>query len=219
MRTLALLAGLLLASPALAADARPSVDTGWEVIDDTDGLITSHRQVEGSSMLAFRGEWDTDLHVGRMLSVLMRTELGPEWVDMQITSRQVAETSPTDHVLYQVYDLSWPISDRDYVMRRQVHLDPARKVATITYNSIERSDLPPSDCCVRAQTFRTYWRLTDNPAGGSHVEVEVHTDPKGSLPAWLVNLVQRGWPRNSIVGLTERAAKDDIPVHPDVADW
>jgi len=203
MRTLLILASFLLCSlPALAGE--------WKVIDESDGIVTSRKEVEGSSMLAFRGESDTDLHVSRLLQVLLDPTKGPEWVDMQTTSREVERVSDTESVLYQVYDLSWPISDRDYVMRRVVELDAERKVATVTYNSVVRADTPPDDCCVRAQALRTYWRLTARPDGGTHIEVEVHTDPKGMLPAWMVNLVQRGWPRNSIGGLTERAGQADI---------
>lgn len=210
-----LLTGVLLMVPLLA---HAGGDGEWEVIDNSDGLITSRRQVEGSSMLAFRGEWDTDLHVGRMLSVLADANLGPEWVDLQIVSREVEAIDTNNTIIYQVYDLSWPISDRDYVMKRQIILDPAKRVATVTYNSVEHASVPADDCCVRAQTYQTYWRLTDTDTG-THVEVEVHTNPKGSLPAWLVNMVQKGWPKNSITGLLNRAAKPDIKVHPEVASW
>lgn len=212
MRTLFTFVLLLLSTlPAMAGD--------WEVIDDSDGIVSSRKEVEGSSMLAFRGETDTDVSPGRLLTVLTRAGLGPEWVDMQIEAREVATISETETVLYQVYDLSWPLSDRDYLMMREVAVDEAARVVTVTYNSVERPDVPPSDCCVRAQTFRTYWKLTARPDGGTHLEVEVHTDPKGSLPAWLVNIVQKGWPKNSITGLTTRAAKPDIGEHPWVAGW
>lgn len=191
----------------------------WEVIDESDGIITSRKEVSGSSMLAFRGESDTDVHISRLLAVLLDANKGPEWVDLQTVSREVERISGEETVLYQVYDLSWPISDRDYLLRRITHFDAASKVATVTYNSVERADTPPDDCCVRAQALRTYWRLTAKPDGGTHVEVEVLTDPKGMLPAWVVNLVQRGWPRNSITGLTGRAAEADIQGAGPTAGW
>lgn len=202
---------LLLATPAFAEE--------WEVIDESDGIVTSRRHVEGSSMLAFRGEADSDLHPSQLLAVLLDPHKGPEWVDMQTVSREVQQISDREVVLYQVYDLSWPISDRDYVMRRVVNLDAGSKVATVTYNSVELDTMPAQDCCVRAFAHRTYWRLSARPDGGTHIEVEVHTDPRGMLPAWMVNLVQRGWPRNSITGLTGRAARDDIQAHADIAGW
>ena len=101
----------------------------------------------------------------------------------------------------------------------------ARAVGALTFGHACRSpgeqcaDTPPDDCCVRAQALRTYWRLTAKPDGGTHVEVEVLTDPKGMLPAWVVNLVQRGWPRNSITGLTGRAAEADIQGAGPTAGW
>ncbi len=47
--------------------------------------------------------------------------------------------------------------------------------------------------------------------------VEIHADPKGSVPKWLVNLFQKGWPRNTIEGIRKQAAKADVKEHPVVA--
>lgn len=51
------------------------------------------------------------------------------------------------------------------------------------------------------------------------VVVEVTTDPKGSLPAFVVNLVQEGWPRKTIVGLGRVAGQEGVPLHPKFSSW
>lgn len=210
MRTWLLPLLLTLVNPAWAGD--------WKQIDDTEGIVTSRKEVEGSSMLAFRGEGDSAVPIGKIVAVLLDPTLGPEWVDLQVKSVELARPSATESRLYQVYDLSWPISDRDYVLRRKVSFDPAAKVVTVTYNSVEDAAMPEQDCCVRATAHRTYWRLTATPTG-THLEVEVHTDPKGMLPAWMVNMVQKGWPRNSITGLTTRANQGDVAPDPRTNAW
>ena len=73
--------------------------------------------------------------------------------------------------------------------------------------------------CVRAVTTRAYWRLKAIDDESTHVAVEVHTDPKGSLPAWLVNMIQKDWPRDTILGLTKRSLVGDIKPDAKVADW
>ena len=70
--------------------------------------------------------------------------------------------------------------------------------------------MPESDCCVRAIAHKTYWRFTKVNEGQTLVEVEAYTDPMGHLPAWLVNAIQKNWPRNSILSVAERASKPDI---------
>ena len=206
----------LLAATLLVATAAQAA--GWASIDSTDGIETFKKEVDGSNMMAFRGQAETDVPVSKLVSVLLDANKGTEWVDMLVDSQTVRRDGPHQVLLYNHYDLSWPISDRDYVMNRVATFDPDKKVVTVTYSSVVDPLKPEQDCCVRATAHRTYWRLSTLENGRSRVEVEVHTDPKGMLPAWVVNMVQKGWPRNSISGLTQRAIKADVEPHPD-ASW
>ncbi len=81
---------------------------------------------------------------------------------------------------------------------------------TLEFESIEDSLLPRQDCCVRAQAYRTYWRLQALGGDRSFVEFEVLTDPAGALPAWLVNVIQKDWPKTTLSGLETRATQGDL---------
>jgi len=48
------------------------------------------------------------------------------------------------------------------------------------------------------------------------VVAEVHTDPKGSLPKWLVNLVQKSWAHTTLMGLRAQVGKASGPDDPDL---
>ena len=56
-------------------------------------------------------------------------------------------------------------------------------------------------------------------AGRTKVEVEVFTDPKGALPAWLINLIQKDWPWKTIDGLVKRSSRPDVVADPAVSGW
>ena len=211
MHATILIAALLLPTTAMAG--------AWASIDSSDGIETFRKEVEGSAMMAFRGEAETDVPVSRLVSVLLDPSKGTEWVDLLIGSELVRRDGPNQILLYNQYDLSWPISDRDYVMKRVASFDPEQKVVTVAYTSVIDPLKPEQECCVRATVHRTFWRFSQLDARRSRVEVEVHTDPKGSLPAWVVNMVQKGWPKNSITGLIARATRDDVQPHPQAADW
>ena len=191
----------------------------WRPIYTKDGIEVSKKVLEDSNLMPFRGEGDVDVHIGYLVKVLKTSGLGPEWVDLQVESRELERHSDESAILYNKYDLSWPVSDRDYVMKQTSTYDADKKVVTVTYQSIEDSRFPEDDCCVRAVAVRTFWRFTAISDTKTRIEVEVYTDPKGALPAWLVNMIQRGWPYNSITGLAKRAAKGDITKHPRCTDW
>ena len=70
-----------------------------------------------------------------------------------------------------------------------------------------------ADCCVRAEVKGTYYNFTALSAKRTKLEVEVHTDPKGLLPNWLVNLIQKKWPSKTLSGLIRHARKGNAS-HP-----
>ena len=43
---------------------------------------------------------------------------------------------------------------------------------------------------------------------------EVHCDPMGSVPGWMVNLFQRNWGVNTIKSLRKQVAKGEAPANP-----
>ena len=49
------------------------------------------------------------------------------------------------------------------------------------------------------------------------VVTEIHADPKGSLPTWVVNMFQKDWPVKTIRNLRAQVAKGDIKESPDLA--
>ena len=61
---------------------------------------------------------------------------------------------------------------------------------------------------VRAELVNSLYRLTDMEGGKTRVEVEIQTDPKGWMPIWLVNLVQKDWPLETLNGMRGELSKD-----------
>ena len=106
------------------------------------------------------------------------------------------------------------------MLRAVAKADRQNRVFTTMIESVEHPKKPVQDCCVRGQAFGTFYRFEALPGQNkTRLEVEVHTDPKGSLPSWLVNLVQKSWPRDTLMGLLKEAQKPEITPDPKYADW
>jgi hypothetical protein len=195
-----------------------AADGVWEVLGTTDGIEVSRMTMADSNLFAFRGEADVDVHISLLSSLLLDDTLGPQWVDLMVLSTLLEQASPTRKIIHQGYGLPWPISDRDYVLQQDAGYDNATKVFTLDFKSVSHASRPVQDDYVRAIAFRTFWNLTAK-GDQTHAIVEVYTDPKGALPAWLVNLIQKDWPYNTITGLTARASKGDLTADPNNADW
>jgi hypothetical protein len=204
----------------LVAGVAQAGEPPWEPTGDADGVKTYRREVPGTPMLAFRGEGVVDLHIAKLMKVFLDTEKATGWTDMLVESKNVGRISPLAKIIYQKYDLAFPASDRDYVMELRYEIDSAQKTVSARYKSIEDARVPENDCCVRAQTMSTYWKFVAVPGENkTRVEVEVLTDPKGMLPTFVVNMIQKDWPRKSINALKNRAMKPDVQPEPAYVDW
>jgi len=197
-------------STLLFIAAAAALPTGWELVSDDGVIEVGRKTVPDSPLFAFRGAMVMEVHASRLAEVLLTDEIGQEWVDLMVFSKALRDEGDGLRLIHQNYDLPWPLKDRDYLMRQQATYDAETGIFTLTFESVEDSLLPARDCCVRAQAYRTYWRLQALDDGGTFVEVEVLTDPAGALPAWLVNAIQKDWPRATLTGLKRRATQGDL---------
>lgn len=211
MRTLLLAAILTFAPTAFGAD--------WSFLGSRDGVSTWSREIAGTKLLGFRGESEVDVHISRMVAAMLDPARTPEWVDL-LTEHRVIEPGTLDRqVVYQRYGMAWPVADRDLVFERTVQQFPDQHRTTVTIRSTTHPMAPEVPGVVRADVTRTYFSFTALPGGRTRVEVEAFTDPKGIVPLWLVNLVQKNWARKSITALVGLARKDEIQPFEPARSW
>ena len=196
-----------------------SADADWTAVGVTEGVAVERKMVEDSPLFAFRGEGTFEVPIGLLVAVLKDHTITEEWVDLIIEHKVVRMVDERTNVIYESYGLPWPISDRDYVMKETKGHDPDAKVFTIAYESVTDPSLPVIPGLVRAMAYRTFWRLERVSPTQTRIEIEVFTDPKGTLPAWLINLIQKDWPWKTITGLVKRAQKGDIEPDERVSAW
>ena len=192
---------------------------GWEIVGNRDNIEVARKTIAGSDLFAFRGETIVDQDPAILASVLLNDDIGPEWVDLMHISRKVKDLGEDRKLVHQGYDLKWPVQDRDYSLDQQAQYDRSSKTFNLLFKSVVDSDLPENACCIRAIAERTYWSISVTEDGLSKVTVEVITDPKGALPAWLINMIQKDWPYNTISALLRRARKGDVKPNPKMIGW
>lgn len=219
--TTVLLARLLTLAALAAAPSVVHADTqdGWEYLRTDNGVVVYRKNVEGSDIVAFKGVAYADLPIGKILATFQNPDERKFWVDRYAEHKtyEKAENSETYWIHFSLPPL---VSDRDYVLRAEGKALPDKRTYTTTIKSVERADNPEDDCCVRAQVYGTYYEFVALPGEKkTKLTVEVHTDPKGSLPTWLVNLIQKSWPAKTLNGLINQAKVSPRSALPEYATW
>ena len=203
---LQLLLLMLSASPAHAGD--------WELLYEEDGVEVSSMEKPGSPLVAFKGDTILEASLARVLWILMDNEHRMEWVDRLYVSTVLEQISDHEYVIYQAFKLPLFISNRDYVYHGKATIDADTGVVTLRMGSVEREGTPKT-VGVRAHLVNSVYKLTPVDDGKRcRVEVEIHTDPRGWLPSWLVNLIQKSWPLKTLRGIRQLIDKPYVVDYP-----
>lgn len=201
------------AAPAASA-SRGAPLPAWEKIGENDGIIAYRREVPGSPLIAVKGEGVINASIIRVASVLVDTSRATEWIDRLVESRVVREVSETETVHYDHIGTPIVMKDRDFVTRAKLDFDNPGKKVILRMHSVTDPLAPPTSF-VRGEIMESYFVMTSIEHGTkTHISVEVHADPKGSIAKWIVNMFQKSWPHNTISRLRAQVAKPDIKDHP-----
>ena len=206
MRVVQILAFCLISTSSWAAN--------WEFADEEAGIKSYRKSEAGNPVTAFKGVAVINAPLAKVAWVIRDNRYRTEWVDRLKKSQVLKTNTPFDKVIYQHFALPWPIADRDYVYRARVYWEDEKLVFNLRSTKNRRA---PSTVGVRARLNRCYYYLKPMGDNKTHVTVEVHTDPMGILPAWLVNVIQASWPIKTLKGIRKMVGKSyaemsDLPL-------
>jgi hypothetical protein len=202
---------LVIASGAHADD--------WKAVETTHGIEIYRRAVAGSDMVAMKGVGVVDAPLWKIASILLDTRRAPEWADSLKESRVVRRLGPDEYVEYNHIGLPFIIKDRDFVSDVQIEVDAASRTFALVYRPYHASPLALETHNVRGEILAgRFEAVSIAPGRTTRLTAELQTDPKGSLPGWLVNLFQRNWPVTTFERLRTQAAKPDIAMPAEFRD-
>jgi hypothetical protein len=219
MRRSGILLGLLLAATVSAPSfADDGAAPAWETLRVEAGIQVARRVVPGSDFVAFRGEGDIDAPLLAVADVLVDVPHDNEWMDSVREARILRKVSDTEYILYSHVGTPPPLTDREFVTDVHVSIDPAGDGLRVDMRSVD-DPLAPSTGYVRANLTGSTFTLRANPDHRTtHVVAEVHCDPRGMIPAWVMNSFQKSWGYKTLQSLRRQVARGDAPVNPLLKD-
>ncbi len=150
------------------------------------------------------------MSIERIAYVLDGTESKTEWVS-RLKQENRLEGNPFSYrsIAYQHYNLSWPVSDQDYVIESKWSVMKDKKLPTVIHSikSIVRDTVPEIEGRVRGQLYRLVYKLEKLESNQTRVTVEIMVNPKGLLPKFMINLIQKDWPITTLRQLNAQALK------------
>jgi hypothetical protein len=204
----------------LSAFSSFAADGEWEQITQTkDGITVFKKDIPGSDVLAFKGEGVVDAPLSLIASVIFDFRRATEWVENLKESKVLRWENKSVFVEYDHVGTPFVLKDRDFVSRVTTTIDPVQHSLTIEYKSLEDSTAPKTSF-VRGEIIHATFILTPVGSGKdqkTQVLADIHCDPKGSIPKWVVNFFQKDWPVDTFRNLRKQVRKPDIKMDPQFA--
>jgi len=185
---------------------------GWKQVSDNNGITVYKAKIPGSKLVGFRGETSIYASAEKLMHILVDNNHRKDWVDRLKTSTVLETVSPYEYVIYQEFKLPWPLKNRDFVYRGKATRHKNGRVVLVMKSEIHPK--APKTVGVRAELINSKYTITPIGKYKSKLEVEIMSDPKGAIPKWLVNLIQKKWPYKTLMAIKSQVEKTYVKEHP-----
>jgi len=175
----------------------------WNFIKEKDGIKIYTRKEANSSLKQFKGEVDLHAPLEKVYDLLGNVK-NVDWWDKNLREIKVLLYEKDKHIQYYlIYDVPWPLTDRDLCVDAKITTDPVTGIRTI-YSTPMPNLVPEKADLVRIKDYWQRWVI--HPVGKEivHITLEGYVDPAGNVPDWLYNMVITETPLKIIRGIKER---------------
>ncbi len=192
------------------ADARDWAKDGWEFVSEGNGIKVFLKNYPNSAIRGVAGETIVDASIGKVLWMMVDHPHKPEWINRFKEAHTVEELPPASNIQYSSFTLPFPVSDRDFVFRNDFTVSPEYKGVVIEVKSVEDKREPERKGMVRGEIVRGRYILIPQKDGKTLLQAEYLANPKGSIPAWLINFFQKEWPYKTLDAMRKQLKKPYI---------
>lgn len=178
----------------------PNMAGAWELAKKQDGVTVYTRSVKGSNFKEYKAVTSIKASLPSLVAVVEDVAAYPLWIHTCKEGKLLKRINEKETYNYTINDAPWPVSDRDAAVHNTISQNTGDRVITINIRGIP-DYIPEKTGLQRVRKIDGFWRFT--PLGDDMVEVlyQVHTEPGGNLPSWLVNSIVVSQPFHTLVNM------------------
>ena len=175
----------------------------WDLAKESNNIKVYTRPVEGSSFKEYKGVMQIDASLSSLVALVDDITAYPKWIHTCTEATVLKRIGQRESYIYTVNDAPWPISDRDAVSFNLISQNHETLVVTISILGVP-DFVPPKSGLVRVKKLKGFWQFSPLTNGSVEVVYQVHNEPGGNLPTWLVNSVVVTQPFHTLLNMREQ---------------
>lgn len=172
----------------------------WTHVREQDGIQVQTRKIADSPIAESLATVTVESKLSPLVALILDADNQHNWIDSVDQSKTLQQISATKSYNYTLSKAPWPVADRDAVVLTEASQDPVTHVVQIRSHAAP-DQLPEKKGVVRIKLVDSLWTLTPRPGGKVEIRYQVHSDPGGHIPAWLINSMITDQPFNTLKNL------------------
>lgn len=199
MKRIVVLFFLFLMSFDLLAQIAEAKD--WNLVEESPGMKIYTRLPEESRFKEIKLDFLVNASVDKIIEYISVAIHFPKWV--YSCKNAYSLEIEGENINYILFDMPWPIEDRDIVQQSITQKDSVSGTAQINIRALD-VDLPKKRKVVRIKENNIYWKLQPLSSNKTRILYYVVGNPGGNIPAWLMNKLITFGPKKTIQQLIEQ---------------
>jgi hypothetical protein len=178
----------------------------WELKKEKDGIKVYLRDIEGSDIQEYKAEAVLEGKVSAFIAVMKDVNNYPELYD-HTKEVKLIEENDTSHIHYLVTNTPWPVKDRDAVYLNTYKQFYDTKLVRVDISAV-KGYMDKTDDYVRMEKAEGYWLFYQIDPDKVEVTYQMHAEPGGNIPTWVINMFLVDTPIEDIKMLQKRSRQD-----------
>jgi hypothetical protein len=184
--------------------AYSAVAQSWNFVKEQDGIRIYTRKELSSSLKSYKGEAKIHAAMGKVCA-LLGTANNFDWWDKGFKTIKVLTYKDQQFIQYYfIYDMPWPVADRDLTVESVIKMDTATGKYTVSSRPVLKA-VPQNPDMVRITRYWQIWTVQAIDKENLYVTLEGAIDPGGNIPSWLYNMLVTEMPMKTMRSLRERS--------------
>ena len=178
----------------------------WKLVKDNNGIQVYTKKAGNSDIVKAKSKTIIKAPMRKVRAKLDDINHRHEWIPFLKISKPLSEYKNNKRIEYSHFYAPWPATDRDFVYLIELVSETDTQLV-YEMASVESNLMPVNQDKIRADLFETIYTLKALDKGTTAVELTYHADPKGWIPNWIINIMQRVLPYKILSNL-----KDELEI-------
>lgn len=177
----------------------------WVKEKDKNGIAVYMREYKGSDIKEVKAQTIIKAPLNKVKESILNINSYPQWVFSYKNTKILESKGDNGTVYYTEINMSGPVSNRDVVLKTDIEQNTelifiSREKALLNY-------IPEKKGLVRMKIFDSMFKLEKINENETRVTSQLHTEPAGKIPSWVVNFMLTNGPYTTLKNLRENLTK------------